>query len=62
MNRILTRAQLKKIVPYSATHLARLERAGKFPKRIKLSPSRVGWLASEVDQWIIDRAEARNNG
>ena len=31
---VLTRAQLKKYVPYSDTHLRRLEAKGLFPSRI----------------------------
>ena len=59
MQKILTKPQLKEVVPYSTSHLARLERAGEFPQRIHLSQNRVGWLASEVDEWIAKRAEAR---
>ncbi len=40
-------------------HIWRLEQAGTFPKRIKLGPNRVGWLLSEVEQWIEERAQAR---
>lgn len=58
---ILTQQQLAKRVPYSRTHIARLERAGDFPKRVRLGPNRVGWLASEVEAWIVERAEARTS-
>lgn len=41
-----------------------LEADGLFPKRFTLNPSgkgrAVGHLESEVDQWIKDRADARN--
>ena len=29
-----------------------LENKGEFPKRIKLSANRVGWIATEVDAWF----------
>jgi prophage regulatory protein len=33
---------------------------GEFPQQIKLSPRTMGFLESEVDAWIADKAEARN--
>jgi prophage regulatory protein len=39
----------------SKTTRWRLERDGKFPKRRKLSVNAVGWLASEIDDWMISR-------
>ncbi|HYG89825.1 MAG TPA: AlpA family phage regulatory protein [Azospirillum sp.] len=30
-------------------HIAHLEAAGQFPRRVKLGPDRVVWLLSEVD-------------
>jgi len=44
----------------SRMHLYRLERAGSFPKRLRLGPNSVGWLEEELDAWIRERAEARN--
>ncbi|WP_152206501.1 helix-turn-helix transcriptional regulator [Marinobacter changyiensis] len=36
-----------------------LMRDGRFPRPISLGGGRtVGWLSSEVDQWIADQAEA----
>ena len=58
--KILSRIQLAELLPYSLSHIARLEKAGRFPKRIKLGANRVGWLESEIDQWIEARVNARN--
>lgn len=33
----------------------RLERSGEFPKRINLTGRRVGWVESEVDEWLQSR-------
>lgn len=41
----------------SRTTLWRLERDGIFPRRIQISPGRVGWLESEVDRYVAERAE-----
>jgi prophage regulatory protein len=58
-SRIITAKERRELVPYSDMHIWRLEQAGTFPKRIKLGPNRVGWLLSEVEQWIEERAQAR---
>lgn len=60
---IVTRPRLPEYgIPYSNPHLHRLEKAGLFPKRIRLSPKTVGWLESEIIEWILDRAAARKGG
>lgn len=38
----------------------RLELAGDAPRRLRLSPRRVGWRRSEILQWIEDRPRARS--
>lgn len=60
MQRVLSRDQLAALVPYSLNHIARLERRGEFPKRVKLGPARVGWLEAEVDAWIEARMRERD--
>ena len=50
----------KKGIPYSKVHLWRLERDGKFPKRVPLGESRHGWLESEIDDWLLERMATRN--
>ncbi len=34
---------------------------GKFPKYINLSLRSVGWLESEINEWITNRVEARQD-
>lgn len=46
-------------IPYSPQHIARLEKAGQFPKRIKLGQNRVAWLKVEIEEWIAGRAGCR---
>lgn len=60
--KLVTKKELRSIygVPYSVQHIARLERAGRFPKRIKLGQCRVAWLAEEVEAWIEERVANRN--
>lgn len=57
--RILSKRQLKELVLYSPQHIARLEKAGQFPKRVQLGPNRVGWVEAEVLDWLQSRLDCR---
>jgi len=57
--RILSKREVRRLVLYSPQHISRLEKAGKFPKRVKLGPSRVGWVESEVLEWLEERIKLR---
>ena len=61
--RLLSKKQVKDLVLYSYAHLDRLEKAGQFPRRVRLSPhrmGRVGYLESEITAWIESRLAQRN--
>ena len=61
-DRIISSRERRQRIPYSDMHIWRLEKAGKFPRRIKLGPSptgRVGWRLSEIMNWIEERAAER---
>jgi len=60
MTRILSKKELRALVLYSPAHIDRLEKAGLFPRRIKLGPCRVGWLESEIEEWLQERIRDRN--
>jgi prophage regulatory protein len=47
-------------IPYSFAHIARLEAAGKFPRRVKLGACRVAWVMDEVLEWIAGRVALRD--
>jgi prophage regulatory protein len=57
--RILSKKALKELVLYSPQHVARLEKAGLFPKRVQLGLNRVGWVESEVLDWLEQRLALR---
>ena len=57
--RILSKKALKELVLYSPQHIARLEKAGQFPKRVQLGSNRVGWVEDEVLDWLDERLKAR---
>ena len=60
--RLVCKKELKSIfgVPYCFAHIARLEAAGQFPKRVRLGACRVAWVAEEVQTWIDERIASRN--
>ena len=63
MARIIDWKVLKTLVPYSRQHIARLEKVGRFPVRLRLGNgprSRTGWLLDEVERWIGERINDRN--
>jgi prophage regulatory protein len=60
MNRMLSKRQVTALVLYSSQHIARLEAAGQFPKRVKLGNNRVGWVEAEVQDWLQQRIDARD--
>ena len=58
--RILSKRQLKELVLYSPQHVARLEAAGQFPKRVQLGACRVGWVEDELQDWLRQRITCRD--
>jgi prophage regulatory protein len=62
--KLVSKKELKSIygVPYSSysfAHIARLEAAGQFPKRVRLGACRVAWVAGELQDWIDERVAKR---
>jgi prophage regulatory protein len=57
--RILRKPELHKKVGLSDPTIYREEKAGRFPARIRLGGNSVGWLESEVNEWIRAKAAAR---
>jgi prophage regulatory protein len=52
MNRILKAREVAARTSISIPHIRRMARDGKFPKPMKISEVRSGWLEEEVDEWI----------
>jgi prophage regulatory protein len=59
-SRLLTFNELKTLkgISYTRQHIERLEKANKFPQRIKIG-ARVYWYEHEIDEWIQSKADAR---
>ena len=56
--RIITKKELRLIVPYTPQHILRLEKQNRFPRRIRIGERRVGWLLSDVEAWLETRIMA----
>lgn len=59
--RVLRKNEAAARVGYHPVHVMRLAKADKFPKPIKLGPNSVGFLESEVDDWIAARVAERDD-
>lgn len=60
--KLLSKRQLKELVLYSSQHIQKLENANRFPRRVRFGNrprSRVGWIESEVMEWLRLRIDAR---
>jgi prophage regulatory protein len=60
LERLITRHELRQMVPYTPQHILRLEKDGKFPRRVQLGANRVAWLLSEVEAWVATRVAERD--
>lgn len=50
--RILSMKEVCAITGYSRTHIYRLERAGRFPRRRKIGLNKIGFMHPELEAWI----------
>jgi prophage regulatory protein len=60
--RLVSPREAARLTSLSKSTLWRLSRAGSFPRAISLSPGRIAWRLSDVENWIATRgqiAEAR---
>jgi predicted DNA-binding transcriptional regulator AlpA len=54
-NRVIRRKQLLEMIGVSSVTQWRMEKAGLFPARRRLGTGSVGWILSEVEEWIKSR-------
>lgn len=58
--KLLRYEQLKDYgIDWSRVHIDRLQKAGKFPQKIKIGPNTVAYLESEILAWIEERCANR---
>ena len=57
--RLIRKQQLLKKVQLSDPTVWRMEREGRFPKRLQIGANSVAWIEAEVDEWIANLAATR---
>jgi prophage regulatory protein len=59
---MLTERMVLDLVPVSRTTLYRLERAGRFPRSVYVSPNRRFWFRDQIIAWqaAVDERDQRN--
>ena len=57
--KLITKKKLRDMVPFTPQHILRLEKDGRFPKRVRIGENRVAWLLAEVEHWIAVRVAQR---
>ena len=62
LKQVVSKKELRTVcgIPDSPQHIARLEAAGQFLKRIRLGQNRVVWLLSKVTEWLDARIAKRD--
>jgi prophage regulatory protein len=58
---ILRRRQVEARTGLSRSTIYLYIQEGTFPKPINLGTRAVGWLENEIDKWLMDRIENRDN-
>jgi prophage regulatory protein len=46
-------------IPWSRVHVDRLEKAGKFPRRVRLGTNTVAWIRAEIEALKLQQIAAR---
>jgi prophage regulatory protein len=59
--RLITRRQLRTMIPFTPQHILRLEKKGRFPRRIRIGANRVAWLLAEIEDWVAARMAERDS-
>lgn len=59
-NRLLRRRDVEQKTGKSRAAIYADIRTGTFPEPIPIGTNSVAWLEAEIDQWIADRLEERN--
>ncbi len=57
--RIIRKPALFSKIGLSDATIWRMEKMGKFPRRISLGGNSVGWFDNEIDEWLAKKASDR---
>jgi prophage regulatory protein len=58
-DRLIRKPELYKTIGLSDATIWRMEKDGKFPKRVQIGGNSVGWLLSEITHWMAQKAAER---
>lgn len=58
--RVLRLPQVRERTGLSKMTIGRLEKAGGFPKRIRLGENSVGWAEHEIEAWLAGKLAERD--
>ena len=57
---ILRMDQVEKATGYKRPTIYKMQKAGNFPKSVSLGARAVGWVESEIQEWVQARIDARD--
>lgn len=60
--KIIRPKQLAKMLSVATVTLWRMEKRGELPPRIQISSRAVGWLESDIQEWLRSQQSKSNNG
>lgn len=60
MSQIIRLPKVKSKVDFSRATIYRLIKLGLFPKPLNIGPRAVGWLESDIENWIAEQASQRH--
>jgi len=52
--------QVLELVGLKKAAVYQLQRAGKFPRNVKITSRAVGWVEEEVQRWLAERRDRRS--
>jgi prophage regulatory protein len=61
-NRIIRLPEIKQRIGLSRSTIYARISEGTFPTQVPLGGRAVGWLDSEIDQWITEQIDTRSGG
>ena len=60
-DKVIRRRELLQMIGVSAATQWRLEKAGLFPRRIRVARGAVGWHLAEVEEWLKTRGRVERS-
>ena len=60
LERYLRFKELRQLIPFSRSTIYRMVLDGRFPRPVRIGKYATAWVSSEIDKWMVERAEARH--